>query len=275
MAPPPPPLPPPATPCVGIPAGLTTDTVLCGQCLYDSTKLCAFLDLNGDGEPDGAPFPLLDRGFDDPQADPDPTLELRKSVQIRYRRADLFDLGGGLGIYQADDSLTGNPPWGSQPTTPDNDADGLVDPSTVNDRHNQGMYAAIFDGDVPVQRDQQFPNDAFAGISCPFPPLSNPCDVYVQDCGGIGKFTSAAPSGYNPYPVAAPPPAQGNWPVVPFPRDWIASDTPSLPVIKRLLRFASSVVSYDSTATHMTEYRLEENAKDVIVTAPGRRSPAL
>ena len=117
MAPPPPPLPPPATPCVGLPGGVTTDPILCGECPYDSTKLCAFLDLDGDGEPDPAPLPLGDRGFDDPQADPDPAGTLRNSVQIRYRRADLFDLGVGLGIYQADDSVTGNPPWGSQPTT--------------------------------------------------------------------------------------------------------------------------------------------------------------
>ena len=42
-----------------------------------------------------------------------------------------------------------------------------------------------------------------------------------------------------------------------------------MPVIKRLLRFASSIVSYDSSATHMSEYRLEENARNVVVTAPG------
>ncbi len=269
MAPPPPPLPPPATPCVGIPAATTADQILCGECVYDSTKLCAFLDLNGDGEPDATPLPHDDRGFDDPQADPDPTLILRRSFQIRYRRADLFDLGAGLGIYQADDVLTGNPPWGSQPLVPDNDADGVLDPGTLTDRHNQGMYAAIFDGDVPRQRDQQFPNDAFGEISCPFPPLGNPCDVYGQDCGGISKHTVAAPSGYNPYPVAAAPPGAADWPVVPFPRDWIPSDTPSAPVIKRLLRFASSVVSYDSTAAHMSEYRLEENARNVVVSAPG------
>ena len=134
------------------------------------------------------------------------------------------------------------------------------------------MYAAIFDGDLPFQRDQQFPNDAFGELSTgtPFPPLTIPCDVYAgQDCGGISKNFNSAPSGYNPYPVAAPPPGANDWPVVPFPRDWIASDTPSVPVIKRLLRFASSVVSYDSTATHMSEYRLEENARNVVVSAPG------
>jgi len=196
-------------------------------------------------------------------------LTLRRSFQIRYHRADLFDLGAGLGIYQADDVLTGNPPWGSQPLVPDNDADGVTDPGSSVDRHNQGMYAAIFDGDVQRQRDQQFPNDAFGEISCPFPPLGNPCDVYSQDCGGIAKNSVATPSGYNPYPVAAAPPGAGDWPVIPFPRDWIPSDTPSVPVIKRLLRFASSVVSYDSTATHMSEYRLEENARNVVVSAPG------
>jgi hypothetical protein len=269
MAPPPPPLPPPGTPCVGLPAGVTADPVLCGECPYDLTKQCAFVDLDGDLNPDARPLPLADRGFDDPQADPDPSLTLRRSVQIRYRRADLFDLGVGLGVYQADDALTGNPPWGSQSAAPDNDADGVLDASPIGDRHNQGMYAAIFDGDVPFQRDQQFPNDAFGGISCPFPPLSNPCDVYLQDCGGISKNAVASPSSFNPYPVAAPPPGAADWPVVPFPRDWIASDTPSVPVIKRLLRFASSVVSYDSTATHMSEYRLEENSRNVITSAPG------
>jgi hypothetical protein len=277
MAPPPPPLPPPATPCVGVP-NLPPDELqpLCGECPYDSTKQCAFVDLDGDGNPDVAPLPLAYRGFDDPQADPDPTLSFRQSVTIDYKRADLYDLGAGLGIYQSDDSLTGNPQWGSDPGTPDNDADGVLDPSTIPDRHNQGMYAAIFDPDVPFQRDQQFPNDAFAGISCPFPPLANPCDVYAQDCGGMAKFDTAKPSDpasatgfFNPYPVVAAPPAQANWPVVPFPRDWIPSDTPSAPAIKKLLRFASSVVSYDSTATHMSEYRLEENARNVVTTAPG------
>jgi Neisseria PilC beta-propeller domain len=278
MAPPPPPVAPAGAPCVGIPAGLTTHPIQCVPCGYDPTRLCGAVDIDGDGLPDlfvdnsrngSSLVPVGDRGFDDPQADPDPTLTLRKSIQIQYRRADLFDLGGGLGTYAADDSLTGNPPWGSQPAQPDNDADSVIDTTTIPDRHNQGSYASIFDADAPRQRDQQFPNDAFGEISCPFPPLSVPCDVYSQDCGGFAKNFDSAPSNFDPYPVTAPPLANTTWPVVPFPRDWIATDTDSKPAIKRLLRFASSVVSYDSTQTHMNEYRLEETARDVVVTAPG------
>jgi hypothetical protein len=59
--------------------------------------------------------------------------------------------------------------------------------------------------------------------------------------------------------------------VIPFPRDWApfkSSDSDSLAAIKRLLRFSTSIVSYDSTQPHMSEYRLAEDANNVIVTAP-------
>ena len=110
------------------------------------------------------------RGFDDPQADPDVALVLVQRVEVRYVRGDLYSLPP---VFTSNDTLNGNPPWGSCPTAtagcpsaPDNDADGQVDPSSVADRHNKGMFSAIYDKERP-RPTGQFPNDAFGGPSCP------------------------------------------------------------------------------------------------------------
>ena len=272
---PPPQAAPPGVPCPGIPQALfaspPASPLLCGPCLYDASKSCSFVDLDGDGLPDGNLLPLQYRGFDDPQADPTAGLVLARTTYVRYIRGDLYDLPP---VYNTtvDDVLFGNPPWGSSPT--DGDADAVDDLSPIADRHNQGAYAAAPNTDGP-QRDQQFPNDAMAEVSCPFPPLANPCDVYSVDCGGMALYNAAKPTNplYDPYPGGfGAPPSQTSWPVIPFPRDWSpykASDSDSTPAIKRLLRFTTSIVSYDSSQTHMQEYTLEEDARNVVVTAPG------
>ena len=118
----------------------------------------------------------------------------------------------------------------------------------------------------PDQFAQQFPNDAFAEPSCPG--LPGFCDVYAVDCGGMAHYTTKAPTGYVPYP-SLPPPSVADWPVIPLPRDWVPGDAPSVPAIKRLLRFSSSIVNYDSTQPHMNEYSLAEDANDVVVTSAG------
>ena len=229
------------------------------------------LDSNNQIDPQKiAPLPRLDRGFDNPQADFDITLEFKQEIVINYQRADLF----GLPLPYS--TATGNPPWGSQPGNSDNDADGEVDPVSISDRHNQGAFAAMFNSDAASQFGQQFPNDAWAEPSHPLR-HAVPCDVYSQDCGGIAKFEDAAPTDatgatYNPYPVGTPPLSDEDWPVIPFPRDWGTfreTDANTIPVIKRLLRMASSIVSFDSTAQYMSEYRLEENARNIVTTAPG------
>ena len=286
MAPPPPFLVPPPIPCPGAPPlnSGSAGALLCGPCPYDASKLCAFTDPFGagntdyfqyPGDPSSWSFTAYDssyRGFDDPQADPNFSVAttLYQSVQIRFVRADLYDFG--FGTYQADDTATGNPPWGSVPPS-DMDADGATDPAVLTNRHNQGSYAARYDDDTfnavlgrPDQFAQQFPDDAFAEPSCPG--VAN-CDIYTTDCGGISKYSNKAPTGYVPYP-SAPPNSPGDWPVIPIPRDWkLGSDAQSVPAIKRLLRFSSSIVNYDSTQPHMSEYSLAENANDVVVTAPG------
>jgi hypothetical protein len=295
MAPPPPP-PPPASPCIGIPASYTGGgQLVCGPCPYDATRTCAFVDLDGNGvisagdpaAPNLIPLPATPnfmRGFDDPQADPDPTLVLVQSVQVKYVRADLYNLPPR---YSSNDSLNGNPPWGSCPTAgagcpvaPDNDADGVPDATSVPQRHNQGMFSAVYDKDRPRQN-QQFPNDAFGAPSCPLGIPAGGCDPYSMDCGGIAHFNSfkgfppSAPNGLiSPYVYPLAPPAQSDaWPVVPFRREWLGSDYPGgnspEAAIKRLLRFSSSIVSYDSAAPAERAYTLAEDAKEVVVTAPG------
>src|SRR5262249_42469936 len=159
---------------------------------------------------------------------------------------------------------TGLPPWGSQPGSPaDNDADGIADATSILDRNNRGAIAAYFDNFNPGTNasyyNQQLPGDAWSEGSCPFaiknPP---PCNIYTQDCGALAHFPShttvagttspGSPiAGYVPYPVGPIPPSQSDWPVVPFPRDWApfsASDASSVPAIKKLLRFSSSIVSF-------------------------------
>ncbi len=294
MAPPPPP--PPAIPCPGIPPGYTNGGQLeCAPCPYDATRLCSFVDSNGNGIIDpGEPAPanliplpaspVFMRGFDDPQADPDPTLVLRQRVEVMYVRGDLYSLPPA---FNSDPALNGNPPWGSCqstsagcPVAPDNDADAVVDPSSITPRNNKGMYAAIYDKERP-RPTGEFPSDALAGPSCPLGIVG--CDPFSQDCGGMAHFNTfkgfagAAPSALGPPDVATPnvypqtPPASpDDWPVVPFRREWLGTDYPggNSPdgAIKRLLRFASSVVSYDSSAAADTAYTLAEDAKEVVVT---------
>ena len=93
-------------------------------------------------------------------------------------------------------------------------------------------------------------------------------------------FPGAAPNALGPadvpnpavYPVAAPL-SPGDWPIVPFRREWLGTDYPSggspEASIKRLLRFSSSIVSYNSAAPPDSAYTLAEDAKEVAVTAPG------
>jgi len=292
MAPPP----PPASPCPGIPASYTGGQLVCAPCPYDATRVCAFVDTNGNGVIDpGEPAPAnliplpstptFMRGFDDPQADPDTSLQLLQTVEIKYVRGDLYDLPPQ---FQASDTLNGNPPWGSCPSlalgcpaAPDNDADGKADAGTITDRRNQGMYSAIYDKERP-RPSGQFPSDALAGPSCPLG-ISG-CDPYSQDCGGLAHFNTfkgfagAAPRALGPpdatppavYP-SNPPASPPDWPVVPFRREWLGTDYPggNSPenAIKRLLRFTSSIVSYDSSQPADRAYRLEEDAKEVAVTA--------
>jgi len=306
MVPPPPPQDVNAVPCQGIPAGYTGN-LKCVPCTSSQDRLCAFQDLDGNNLLDGpgpgtewqdrnsntfldpgegGPVPAASRGFDDPQADPTPGLFLLKTVQLRYTRADQWDLAvspdPGIYPYQstANDVDNGNPPWGSQ--TGDGNADAVPDTSSIADRRNQGMYAAVYDTDRP-QRLQQFPNDAFGEPSCPVRGLLSPeCDEYTDNCGGIALFdnptygssrtTDLSGGLYDPYSNTygpGDPPAADRWPVIPFNRDWVASDTPNTPAIKRLLRFASSVVGYDPAQPATSAYRLEESAKNVVVSAPG------
>jgi hypothetical protein len=263
--------------------------------------LCAVTNASS---PSAPPLPLLDRGFDNPQADPDTNLKSFASgcstcqpvIYISYKRADLYSLdnpdpSNPIFPYQANanDAKNGDPPWGSPPGAHpgDGDADGLSD--TIPGRNNQGAYAASYNSDAIFQLSQQFPNDAWASSSHPL--TGQPCDVYTMDCGGIAKFDTAKPeepsgssppyslpfSAYVPYPRATPlpPPSEPDWPVIPFPRDWAPfnagpkKDSDSVPPIMRLLRMVSSLVSFNSAASHMSEYTLAENAHDVIMTAPG------
>ena len=275
---PPPALPnPPYFPCPGLTtAPAPVNTLQCAPCTYDATRLCAFEEFPaGSGSIKARPLDVLYRGFDDPQADPDPTRVFNKTVYLHYVRGDQYNLPPQFPLFPND------PPWGSDPSVPDNDADGIADGTSIADRHNQGSYSAFYDTDRSRGL-QQLPGDAWAEVSCPFPPVSNPCNVYVQDCGGYahyGAFTPlggsalapAGPPGYNPYPGIYPqPPSPADWPVVPFPRtEWVGSDVPSTPAIQRLLRFTSSIVSYNSAAAHMSEYSLAEDARSVVATAPG------
>ena len=113
MAPPPPP-PPPASPCPGIPPSYTgRDSSSAARARTTRPRLCAFVDTNGNGVIDaGEPAapnliplpstPVFMRGFDDPQADPNPALVLVQSVQVKYVRGDLYSM----------------PPVVHRPTTP-------------------------------------------------------------------------------------------------------------------------------------------------------------
>ena len=145
------------------------------------------------------------------------------------------------------------------------------------------MYSAIYDKERP-RPSGQFPSDALAGPSCPLGIIG--CDPYSQDCGGLAHFNTfkgfpgAAPAALGPpdaalpgvYP-ANPPASPADWPVIPFRREWLGTDYPGgnspETAIKRLLRFTSSIVSYDSSQPAQSAYRLEEDAKEVAVTAAG------
>jgi hypothetical protein len=272
-------------------------TVNDGEILWraEPEPLCGFVDADGDGSPDLSvpgmrnPWPLLDRGFDDPQADPDPTfVPTGRKVAVRYVRADLYDFqsvdpSSSIFPYQtrANDMRNGNPPWGSQ--AGDADADGLADPGFLPDRRNRGAFPASSNSDRPPFA-QQTPNDALAAPSHPLGySADNPCDPYLADCGGLALYncggttpcvhaSAASDLPYDPYPDSAPAPAPETWPLVPFPRDWPphSGDADSAIAIKRLLRFASSLVRFDPGESHMNEYSLAEDATNVVVTAPGR-----
>jgi hypothetical protein len=268
LAPPPPPL---VSPCPGIPESYGVSCAPCPSGSGGATRLCAFIDTNGDGIHDagepgpawGTPLPLESRGFDDPQADPDGALvPFGPLVRVRYVRGDLYNLPP---VYESGD-LTGNPPWGSDPG--DGDADGEAD--GLSSRQNKGMFVAgAFSGGYADNADVD-PLDATADRPCP----GGSCSVYGGDCGGFAHYGAhltyapAGPTGFDPYPSTAPdPPSESSWPVVPFQRDWIAGDTPNVPVIKKLLRYASSVVRYDPNAEPWEAYRLEEDAKNVVISS--------
>src|SRR5262245_42223424 len=98
----------------------------------------------------------------------------------------------------------------------------------------------------------------------------------LYQCGGQSPCPptaeTASGSVYTPYAPGSEPPAPESWPLVPIPRDWAPyknTDGDSSTAIKRLLRFASSIVSFDSTRSYMSEYSLAEDATNVVVTAPG------
>jgi hypothetical protein len=190
-------------------------------------------------------------GFDDPQPNPTAGLFLLRSVQILYTRGDLYNVptgssGGPQGTYSStvSDTLTGNPPWGSQ-TSPvnDGDADGTGD--LIANRYNQGMFVADDDA-----------------ASDP------PCAFFGGDVGGFTTYSVLPPTGFNPYPAAAAPapPRPDLWPIVPFQRDW-KPDTPNVPVLKKLLRFVSSIVSYNSALPVLTAYTLEESMNDTVIAS--------
>src|SRR5262249_37722275 len=96
MAPPPQAAPPPGAPCVGVPQGVVNTSgngandLMCAPCVFDASKLCSYVDLDGDGNPDPGPLPLNYRGWDDPQADPTPGSVLTKTVYVTYQRADIY-----------------------------------------------------------------------------------------------------------------------------------------------------------------------------------------
>src|SRR5262249_50229640 len=129
------------------------------------------------------PLDLNYRGFDDPQADPNMALVNKAAgcslcasvVYISYQRADLYNLPP-----QFRSNFPTDPPWGSQPLVPDNDADGFPDGgSSILDRHNQGAYSAVWDPD----RSFEGPHDALAGNSCPSTAFgfSPNCNVFSPD----------------------------------------------------------------------------------------------
>ena len=268
----------------------------------------------GDIPPPGNPFYTLPanlRGFDDPQADPDPTYApLGPAIFVKYQRADLYSLPTSDGTSHAyDTNNTGNPPWGScmvlsvrgcpAGTVPDGDADQIID--AFPDRHNKGMYAAVYDKQPVVSRpDQQYPFDAFGGKSCPLDlPTCDP-SVVGNDCGGFAHFDNFTSNNGTLYSGAAPqaiqlglptasgilspyaldvPPASEKWPVVPFARNWppydagVSADYPSpgpssSEAIRRLLRFVSSIVTYSSASPVTSAYTLAENSTEVVTTAP-------
>ena len=75
----------------------------------------------------------------------------------------------------------------------------------------------------------------------------------LQSFKGFPGLRAQRPAGLDPYvyPVA-PAASPDDWPVVPFRREWLGTDYPGgnspEAAIKRLLRFSSSIVSYDSAA---------------------------
>ena len=319
MAPPPPPVQTPG-PCLFI-SGAAGTKPDCSPCWYDASKLCAFVDANGNGVKDASelapsdlpvagafsPLPPAIRGFDDPQADGDTTYVKLFTVRVRYNRGDTYPLPAADGTtHRYDTRNNGNPPWGSCmafqalgcPIFPDGNADGVAD--TVPNRHNQGMYAALYDrGPEFASRPfQQYPFDAFAGKSCPLDPAFPACDPYLagNDCGGFAHFNDFTANDGTAYLGAAPkaliqtpnnspyqqdePPAREKWPVVPFGRDWAPYDSGSLAdypsslgpsqdeAIRKLLRFVSSIVTYDSSAPVTTAYQLAEASTEIVTTAP-------
>ena len=230
------------------------------------------------------------------------------TIRVKYTRGDLYALPFADGTHRYETRNNGNPPWGSCTTAeaanpfncsvkPDHDADQVIDNPAIPDRHNHGMYAALYDWgpDFAPRPIQQYPNDAFAGKSCPLDLPS--CDPFVanNDCGGFahfGAFTSnngtsyagSAPAvlggpGGSPY-LQDEPPNKELWPVVPFSRDWSpydagpAADYPSTgptssEAIRRLLRFVSSIVSYNSAAPVTSAYTLAEPSTEIVATASG------
>ncbi len=232
MAPPPPPVQTPG-PCQFI-TGAAGTKPQCAPCPWDTaippTHLCAFVDGNADGVINAGdqapslfiPLPANLRGFDDPAGRR--RHDLRPAGhhpgQVHPRRPLRAAFADGTHRYETRNN--GNPPWGSCTTAetanpfncsvkPDHDADQIVDNPTIPDRHNHGMYAAVYDWgpDFSPRPIQQYPNDAFAGKSCPLDLPS--CDPFVagKDCGGFAHFHAFTSNNGTIYQSAPRPQALG------------------------------------------------------------------
>ena len=147
------------------------------------------------------------------------------------------------------------------------------------------MYSAIYDKERP-RPTQQFPNDAFARALVPARQSAGGCDPYSQDCGGYralqhvqglpghGARRSACRTLARTSTRVAPAASPEDWPVVPFRREWLGTDYPGgnspEAAIKRLLRFTLLDRQLRLGRARRTRaYTLDEDAKEVAVTAPG------
>ena len=261
------------------------------------------------------PWPLQDRGFDDPQADPDPSFipsgntcgpakNQPCKIYISYKRADLWAFPNPLPPPTA--LPPPNPLFPYRPkrrTRTRQPAMGLTaglrprvesserhgrrrgrrDTGPPPDRHNRGAFAAYLQF-RPLPVCPAVPQRRVRGaVSSCARSAQLRCLRGRPPCGGWLSTTAEATlparrsRGRQRRPVPALRAGHGAagagefWPLVPFPRDWApykTSDCNSATAIKRLLRFASSIVSFDSTKDYMSEYSLAEDSSNVVVVSP-------